>query len=48
MQVTLKDIAGTMGVTITTVHKALNGRDPRSSILTIEPEVVLRSNYRSI
>lgn len=27
MQVTLKDIAGTMGVTITIVHKALNGRE---------------------
>lgn len=50
MQVTLKDIAEKMGVTITTVHKALNGREGvsekrRAEIIQTAAEMGYKVNY---
>lgn len=50
MQITLKDIAEKMGVTTTTVHKALNGREgvsdkKRAEILKVASEMGYKVNY---
>ena len=50
MSVTLKDVAEKLGVTITTVHKALNGKEGvsekrRAEIMKVAAQMGYKVNY---